>query len=147
MADIFGYTRDVKEREIVSSDYAAVDIGEGRLGLVQQWQAGYQHKVEPRFETGSNALYWVNGQPMGQLQVQSLVGRGGFLAGFGNTGAAACGALKTLIISSDGEGNCGISGGGSLAFSGAVIQGIGLTAQAGNLDIGQNATFMTATLG
>ena len=147
MSDIFGYNKDIKEREIISSDYAAIDIGEGRLGLVQQWTAGYQHRVEPRFETGSSALYLVNGQPMGNISVNSLVGRRGFLAGFGADGSAACGDLKTVIVSADGDGQCGISEGGSLSFSGTVIQSIQITAQAGNLDVAQSANFIAASLG
>lgn len=145
MKDFFGYNRQVKEKELLSADFATLDIGNGKMGLVQNVQAAYQHRVEPRFEAGSSTLYWVNGQPSGNMTVGRLVGRSGLFAGV-SRGNAACGDLKKLTISLDGDGQCAIRASGGLKFDGAMLQGVSISYGAGALDIQDSLSFVVATM-
>lgn len=143
MSDYFGYSRDHKANEIISSDTAAISIGGDQFSIVQNYQASYQHRVEPRYELGSSDLFWVNGRPTGQVQISKLVGEDGLLRRF-DGGEAACGDLKNLSIDLDG-GSCDQSGGG-LSFAGAKLQQVSAQAQAGGLEISESATFMIAEM-
>ena len=144
MSDIFGYNRQTQANQIISSDNAVIDVGSGRLGLVQNFNASYAHQVEPRFEMGSSTLFWVNGKPSGQVQVSKLVGRDGLLSAF-RTGGDACGGIRQITISMGG-GSCGVSGGGGINFNGAKLQSVGVQGSAGAFEIAESATFVVAEL-
>jgi len=146
MSDYFGYTRDTQASQIISADNAIIDIGNGALGLVQNFSGSYQHQVEPRFEMGSSTLFWVNGKPSGQFQVSRLVGRDGILAGFRSSGGSdACGGIRQLNVSLDG-GSCGVQGGSGVSFSGAKLQSVSVQGQAGGFEIAESANFLVAEM-
>ena len=144
MSDIFGYNRQTQANQIISSDNAVIDLGAGRIGLVQNYSASYNHQVEPRYEMGSSTLFWVTGKPSGQLQVSKLVGRDGLLTTF-RTGEDACGGIRQLTTSLDG-GSCQVRAGGGLNFNGAKLQGVGVQGSAGAFEIAESATFLVAEL-
>jgi len=94
--DFFGYKRNINAKEILSSDFALIGVkGSDTMGLVQGAQMSYQQRVEPRFEAGSSDLYWVNGQPSGQMRIDRLVGKSGI---FHNVSRNGCGELQTISM-------------------------------------------------
>ena len=142
--EYFGYNRDTKTTTIPSADNMVIKLDGNEIGLAQSFQGQYQHRVEPRFELGSSTLYWVNGQPQGEVSVQRLVSSGqGLLSAF-RSGGDACGKLRSLVI----EGNSGscpnLKLEGSLNFRNGVLSSVQVSGQAGGLDISENATFVVA---
>jgi hypothetical protein len=148
MSDYFGYTRQTQANQIISADNAVIDIGNGRLGLVQSFQGGYSHQVEPRFEMGSSTLFWVNGKPSGQFQVSKLVGREGILSEFrggASGGSDACGGLRQIAVSLD-KASCDVQVGSGVNFNGAKLQSVKVSGSAGAFEIAESATFVDAEL-
>ena len=142
--DYFGYNRQTQANQIISADNAIIDIGQGRIGLVQNFSGSYGHQVEPRFEMGSSTLFWVNGKPSGQFQVSKLVGREGILDSF-KTGGDACGGLRQISVSLDG-GSCAVEAGGGVNFNGAKLQSVSVNGSAGAFEIAESATFLVAEM-
>lgn len=79
--DILGYNVESNMRHVASADLAVLDSGEGKVNLVQNTQIQYGHRVEPKYETGSSTVYFVNGQPSGQMSIGRLVGKSGLMDG------------------------------------------------------------------
>lgn len=89
--DLFGYTKPTAGSYIFSSDYAALYFENSngavaatpaqRAGLVQNSTVAYQQNIQPRFEGGSSALYWLAGQSIGTIQAGRLIGDAGILDG------------------------------------------------------------------
>lgn len=141
--DFFGYQRTGNARaQIVSSEFARISIG-GQVSLVQSFQAAYQHDVRPVFEIGSPQIRWVTGHPRGTINVGRIVGNNGFFAAFG--GGGNCGHLATISINASRGQECAdvnVSSGGSARFSGAILQGVGLTLTAGQVQIMETAQIL-----
>jgi len=84
MADIFGYDRGAKAKQVFSSENTRLDFATGGAGidaaaggggwLVQNWKVDYQQQVQEVFELGSNALYWVKGRPQGAGSISRVIG-------------------------------------------------------------------------
>jgi hypothetical protein len=146
--DILGYKRDVKPNgQIFSSEFATISMG-GRMSLVQQVQASYGQTVVPKFEVGSPTLYWLAGQPMGQVQIGRLVGRGGFFDSFGDL-ENSCGRLLGLRIGLDGTGGCTSvqqATGGGISFDGGMVANITASFGAGDLEVQEGATIQVASM-
>lgn len=142
--DFYGYKTNIQNEQLSSSDNAIIDIGNGQLGLVQQWSGSYNHAVEQRFEFGSSTVYWVNGRPSGQFHIQKLVGREGLLTAF-RTGQDACGGLRQIAVSLDG-GSCSVEVGPGLIFSGAKLSQVAVSGQAGAFELAEQATFVVASM-
>lgn len=147
MNDVFGYNREIKSKEILSADNVSLDLGDGKVALVQNVSASYMHQVAPMYEVGSSNLYFVNGQPMGQFSFGSLVGKSGFFSGF-NLKNLACGDLKTLSVNLKNDNNCEleVTSNSTLKFEGAVLNSIGFQVTAQQLYITQEAQFTVAKL-
>jgi len=146
--DILGYRRDVKPNgQIYSSEFATISMG-GKMSLVQQVQASYGQTVAPKFEVGSPTLYWLTGQPIGQVQIGRLVGRGGFFSTFGSL-ENSCGKLLGLRIGLDGNGGCTSeqqSADGGISFDGGVVANITASFGAGDLEVQEGATIQVASM-
>lgn len=145
--DILGYTRDVKPNgQLYSSEFATISIG-GRMSLVQSVQGSYGHTVQPRFETGSPTLYWLTGQPMGQVQIGRLVGKGGFFATF-NQLENSCAELLSLTVGLDGNGGCTAVQGaaGGLFLDGGVVANMSFGFSAGALEVQEGASIQVASM-
>lgn len=145
--DFFGYTRDVNANgQIATSEWATLSIG-SRMSLVQSANWSYQQTVNPKYEAGSAALYWVQGQPSGTIRFSRAVGKGGFLSAFSDL-RNSCGSLLNLSIGLDGEGGCVKAGfgGSAIQFSGGVAQSVEGSFQAGLLDVTEGANIMCATM-
>lgn len=146
--DILGYSRDIRPNgQIFSSEFATISMG-GRMALVQGVQASYGQTVTPKFEVGSPTLYWLTGQPMGQVQIGRLVGRGGFFDSFG-TVEDSCGSLIGLKIGLDGTGGCTAAqggGGSGLSFDGGVVANLTASFNAGDLQVQEGATIQVASM-
>lgn len=147
MSDYFGYKRSTQSDALVSADNAVIDLGSGRVGLVQGFEYNYAHEVDFRFEMGSSTAYFVNGKPRGSFSVSKLVGREGFLQNFGSAsgGSDACGGLRTIDVSLDGE-SCQVTGGKGLNFGGCKLQSVGGRGSSGAFEIAETATFLVAEL-
>jgi hypothetical protein len=82
MADIFGYDRGSKAKQVFSSENTLLNFATGAAGLaadaggylVQNWAINYGQQVQEVFELGSNALYWVKGRPQGSGTISRVVG-------------------------------------------------------------------------
>lgn len=144
MEDIIGYDRQIHaDGEIMSSEAATISFGGRKRSLVQQFQAGYQHRVEPIYELGSPDVYLVKGQPMGNVNISRLVGRNGFLDGLGGT---QCGSLDTVTIGTDGRTCHATPSTSSLRFSGAIIQGLQFSSGAGQLQAADSVSIIAPKL-
>lgn len=147
-ADILGYNRTVKaDGEVLTSEYAVLSMsGGGAISLVQQAQGQYGHKIQSVFEGGTANMYYITGQPEGQISFARLVGRAG-LGTFLRNGAGGCGALTTLAVSLNGSGACAnisASGGKGYSFSGAMIENIQFSYSTGDLQIQEGAALRVA---
>lgn len=144
--DFFGYTRDVNANgQIATSEWATLSLG-SRMSLVQSAQWSYQQTSNPKYEAGSAALYWVQGQPSGTISFTRAVGKGGFLSAFSSL-KNSCGSLLSLSIGLDGKGACDGGGGGQgIQFSGGVAQSVSGSFQAGMLDVTEGATILVAVM-
>jgi hypothetical protein len=145
--DFFGYNREVKANgQIMSTEFAVISLGAGKLALVQSVQAAYTQQAQPKFESGSPVLYWLTGQPSGNIQVAKLVGKGGFLSGFSSL-KDSCGKLLGATISSDGTGGCSAGfNGKSLTFAGGVCAQVGISWNVQNLEVQESATIQVASM-
>jgi hypothetical protein len=145
--DILGYSRDVKPNgQIFSSEFATISIG-GKMSLVQSVQGSYQQTVTPRFEVGSPTLYWLTGQPMGQVSISRLVGSGGFFTAF-KALKNSCATLTPITIGLDGTGGCTVAQqtGSGLFLDGAVVSSLGFGFSAGVLEVQESVQMQFASL-
>lgn len=118
MADLFGYEKPaLSSGQVASADFALVSLG-SKNALVQSCDASYTQKIEEITQVGDTQIYWLPGRPSGQLSISKLVGSGGFFAGWslGN-----CGKIDSAKIHVQG-GRCGFTGGGTISFSGGVVE-------------------------
>lgn len=147
--DIFGYNREIKEKQLISADNVSLDFGEGRVALVQSVEGSYAHKIVPVFETGSSSMFFVNGQPIGGIKFSSLVGKDGFFAGF-NLGKQACGVLNTIttniVNTSDGECEIKVEKNNAFKLEGAMLTSVSWAVRAGELQVVQGGDFQVAKL-
>lgn len=144
MENYLGYTRPVKTDQLASSDNLIIDMGQGRVSLVQQFQASFEHDVQLRYEMGSSTAYFNNGRPIGALSVGTLIGRAGILKTFDGS-SAACGELKAITISLDG-GPCAINAGPGRSFRNAKLRSVSMQGQANNFDLAESAEFVVADM-
>jgi hypothetical protein len=148
MKDILGYERPIHPNgQIYSSEFATLTIG-SRVSLVQSVNASYGQVVTPKFEAGSAALYFLMGQPMGQVSAARLVGRGGFFSAFGAI-EDSCAKLLGLKIGLDGKGGCSAVPGGdgsTLNLDGAVVSNITASFGAGSLEVQEGVTLQVASM-
>lgn len=142
MSDIFGYDRKIKSTgEIASSEYAVVTVG-GIQSLVQSVNVNYAQEVKTIYEVGNPNIYWVPGHASGTISCASLVGPGGFFAGW-KTGK--CGAISPLSVSVSSGGPC-YNGSGKMFFDNGIIQSVSASITAGTMEITQSVNVMIGTL-
>ena len=141
MSDIFGYNRTSRATgQIASSEFAVITIG-GVQTLIQNTQINYGQDVKSVYEIGNPNVYWVPGHASGTVSCSSLVGPGGFFAGWkGNK----CGAISPIRVSTS-DGTC-YTGSASLYFDAGIIQSVSATLTAGTMEIGQTVQVMVATM-
>ena len=149
-ADILGYNRTVRANgEVLSSEYAVLSMGGGgAITLVQQAQGQYMHKIRSVFEGGTANMYYITGQPEGQISFARLIGREG-LGTFLSGGAGGCGSLTSLSVSLSGSGACSAisaAGGRGYSFSGALIESINFSYSTADLQIQEGATLRVASM-
>lgn len=145
--DIFSYTGDVKEKQIVAARNAALDLGGGRVALVQSMEGSYGHQVQPVYEAGSSSVYFVNGNPQGTFSYSALVGTQGWFAGFPTAGA--CASLRTInidLISDNPACDVQVSMHNNIKFEGAILTQVSFSIQAGSLQISNSGTFTCAKM-
>jgi hypothetical protein len=145
--DIFSYTGDVKEKQIVAARNAALDLGNGRVALVQSLEGNYGHQVQPVYEAGSSSIYFVNGNPQGTFSYSTLVGTQGWFAGFPMSGA--CASLRTInidLISDNPECDVQVTMHNNVKFEGAILTQVSFSIQAGGLQISNTGQFTCAKM-
>jgi len=144
--DIFNYKRSTQAKEILSADFATISFTDEKAKLVSSVQGGYSHTVQPRYEAGSSALYFVNGQPIGNLTIGRLVGSKGWFNYFRNTNVA-CALLKPITIRLNGDNLCDLSvENDTIKIEDAILQSISFSFGAGGLDITENAQLLFAKM-
>ena len=145
MADIFGYNQEVKAGEIVASKDVIVQIDSGRTALVQTVNGNYGHTVSPQFEIGSSTMYLVNGQPQGSLDMQTFVGKSGWIEGL-LSGKPACGDLSSLQFTISNT-DCNLSVGKPiLRFESALATSYSFSIMSGQLTVTQSVRFVCGKL-
>lgn len=147
--DIFNYDVDVKERQIVAARNAALDLGDGKISLVQSFQGSYGHTVEPVYEAGSSSVYFINGNPMGQFDFTTLVGTNGWFANIIDAKGKACAELKTINIDfTNANEDCDVqvTVNTNLKMEGVILKQIGFAVQAGDLRITNTGSFIFGKL-
>ena len=143
--DIFGYNRTSNAfAQITSSEFATVSLGTGGAGnLLQSFQASYQQDLRPFFSIGSTALQWVGGFPQGQVDFERAVSSSGFFQGL----SGQCGVINTVTLNASGGQHCAVGGGGgTVAFGGAIVQGVRVQMAAGRTEVIEGATIKISKL-
>jgi hypothetical protein len=147
--DIFGYDVDVKEKQVVAARNAALDLGDGRIALVQSIQGGYGHQTSTVYEAGSSSVYFVNGNPQGNLNYSTLVGTDGWFAGIVNK-SGLCATIRSINVDLMGnaDSNCDvqIKSKANIKFEGALLESIQFSIQASDLQISNSGRFRCAKL-
>lgn len=142
--DIFNYDVDVKTKQIVASRNVAVDFGNGKVALVQTVRGGYGHRVEPVYESGSSSVYFVNGHPMGTLEIMTIVGKDGWFANILDNNNGTCAEIKTINLDLVSENECDvdITMNTNLKLESCIIREIGFQVTAADLSITNSASFI-----
>jgi hypothetical protein len=144
--DFLSYERQTKSKEIFSSDFATVSFGDEKARLVQSVQGNYGHRVEPRYEAGSSALYWVNGQPSGTVNINRLVGTKGWFAGLRDANIA-CALFKPITVKLDGDGNCDLTAEeDTIKMEDVILQNVAFNFSAGGLDVTESLSFQVSKM-
>ena len=146
--DIFGYDVDVKEKQVVAARNAALDLGDGRIALVQSMQGSYGHTTQPVYEAGSSSVYFVHGNPQGTFTYQTLVGTDGWFAGIVNK-TGLCATLRSInvdLTSEDSNCDVQVTSKANVKFEGGLLQTIGFQIQAGSLNISNSGQFVCAKM-
>ena len=149
MADILGYNRDIKTESLVSGSNVALDMGNGRVALVESVQLSYGHQVQPVYETGSNAMYFVHGQPSGSLAFSTLVGPDGFFSLFTNGKSVACGDLNTINLNIVNSNNCPtfhVTSNKNLKLSGLMLTAINFSFSSMDLKVAYSGQFQVGSV-
>lgn len=143
MEDILGYNRTAQSSgQIASSEFAVIKVGKV-VTLVQSVNINYGQEIRTIFVVGDVNAYWVPGHAMGNIDVSSLVGPGGFFAAWKGT---KCGSISPVSITA-GRGTCGFSTGDStIRFDGGMIERVSLTIQQGQLEMAQSASVKVASM-
>ena len=143
MEDIFGYKRTAQSGgQIASSEFAVIKVGKV-VTLVQSVTVNYGQEIRTIFVVGDVNAYWVPGHAMGNIDVASLVGPGGFFAAWKGT---KCGSIQPISITG-GKGTCGYSTGDStIRFDGGMLERVSLTIQQGQLEMAQSASVKVASM-
>jgi hypothetical protein len=145
--DIFGYSRTAEANALVSSEYAVFTIDSSEVKLIQNCQVQYQHRVTPKFESGSSDLFWQTGQPQGTLNFSKLIGKGGFFDGFNFE--KACGDLIKMDISLENNSGCEaikLTATGGLSFNKAMPQIYTAAWNVGSLDVTEGGTILLSQM-
>lgn len=145
MQDVIGYNVQAKTKEIVTSEYAVLDGGFGATNLVQQCNIQYGHRVEPKYEAGTSTVYYVNGQPSGQMSVSRLVGRGGFLD-YHLMGQDNSVGVRTFHLSVN-TSKVQVVGTDSLTLGGVMFQTAAISYGMGGMEVTENANYIISSLG
>lgn len=146
MADIFGYENNTRNNgQVASANFASFTLGSGPSisgsALIQSVSVKYGQAVEEVAQVGSPQVYWLPGRPSGSIEVSRLVGSGGFLSGW----SAECGTIDTMRITS-GAGKCGFAAGGTLSFSGGIIEQVTINLGSDKQTIAEGVSIKIASL-
>ena len=147
--DIFGYDVDVKEKQVVAARNAALDLGDGRIALVQSISGDYGHTTNTVYEAGSSSVYFINGNPQGSLNYDTLVGTDGWFAGIVNK-SGLCATIRSINVDLMGnvDSNCDVQvkSKANIKFEGALLEQISFSVQASQLQISNSGRFRCAKL-
>ncbi len=141
MNTIFGTNRTAKSAgQMASSEFARITLG-GIVTLGQNCQGSYNRNIQTIFEIGNPNVYWIGGHEQGSLQIQRLVGKGGF---FAELKPDACGSISPVSIDIS-SGKC-TTGAGGLTIGDAMLEGVSFGFSAQALEISEGATLRFASL-
>ena len=141
MKDVIGYDVQTKTKEIVTSEHAVLDAGYGSANLIQQVQIQYGHRVETKYEGGSSTVYYVNGQPMGQMTVARMVGKNGLLD-YNVVGDGGTVDVRTFHLNIQENERLSIIGTKNLTLQGVMFQNTGIAYGVGGLEMAENSNFI-----
>lgn len=145
--DIFSYDVDVKEKQIVAARNAALDLGDGKIALVQSMQGSYGHQTNTVYEAGSSSVYFVHGNPTGTFTYSTLVGTNGWFDGFPMSGA--CASLRTInidLLSDNEDCDVEVKMNTNLKFEGALLRSVSFSITSGQLQISTTGEFICAKM-
>lgn len=153
MKDIFGYKRSPKPEGVFSSEEALLTIGGSggsvRGALVQGINTNYQQQVGELTELGSPAIYWVKGRPVGQGQLNRIVGAQAITQFFNKNMFDLCDGGGLMQVSAK-TGGCGKFqnrlGRVTMSMDGAVVSSIGFSMQVSDSMLMEQAAFRFALM-
>lgn len=143
MEDFFGTKRTITSDQMISGQNIVISSDGDRFAFGRQFQFQFQLPVTMQSELGTTAVYWKEGIASGNLSISQAVGPQGFFQGIKNT---PCGKLRTITVSTGGEGQCTVAIGGGLTFSGAKLTTISGQGQFGTEDVMQSVAYVFASL-
>jgi hypothetical protein len=146
MTEFFGYERTgASAAQIISSEFATVSLQGGAVSLVQSVNGVYQQQVRPVMSIGDPNIYWVTGHPQGNVSMQRMCGKTGFLSAFKG---GKCGRIDTVMVNATKGQICadGAAGGGRAVFAGGMLEQVGFAMRAGQTEIFENASIRVASL-
>lgn len=142
MEDFFGYNRTAKsEGQIASSEFAVIRVGTVQ-SLIQRASVNYGHDIRTVFAVGDPNVYWIPGHAFGTLDLSTLVGAGGFFAGWRGT---KCGSISPLSIQA-GAGTCFSTGDSTIRFDGGMLERITAEITQNVLEMQQSVSVRVASL-
>ena len=143
MEDFFGYNRDAAAsgNKIASSEFAVINVGTLQ-SLVQRVSINYGQEIRTVFAVGDTNVYWIPGHAFGTLDLTTLVGAGGFFAGWKG---GKCGAISPLSVRA-GQGICWSTGESVIKFDGGIMEKISVEMTQGMLEMQQSVSIRVASL-
>ncbi len=144
MEDIFTYKNTaITSGQVASADFARIAVSKGGRvnSLVQSCEVSYGQQIEEVTQVGSTQIFWLPGNPRGNISISTLVGADGFF----NDWAGECGKIDSATIDVKG-GACGFKGNGSLTFSGGVVESLTANISTGRKTIVQGAQVRVASM-
>lgn len=149
--DIFGYDRATKPEIVFSNDDAVLTLaGVTAPGkLIQGWNLTYRQEIQEIYEIGSSNIYWVRGHPIGQGDVNRIVGGKGAsdVLLFDKDAYNVCKGGREFKIDMKPGGCLGDAGTTvSLTMHGCVITQVGFSVTVQDIKINQGIQWRFAAL-
>ena len=144
-ADIFGNKKKLATSHLLSAQYVGIRAGGGgevTLGTGAQGQYGRQTQQLPVF--GNTTLYYLSSPASGGVEVNAMVGGGGFFHISGGGDNSPC-DIRELDIVPAGFEKCNPNTRG-FALKDCVLTNVGFGWQAGSTPVTSSASFLIGNL-
>lgn len=141
MADVFGVDKNVYGADRIVNGAGVLVSIDGPIYLVQSCNVSYSRQVTPIYELGSEDIYAGVSNPAGTVQLERVIG-------FGKEALVtfkADDACKGKTVTIGNGDSCGDKF-GTITAPNALLQDVGIRAQAGQASVTESATYWAGTL-